>query len=285
MKRLSSEGIVNLRVGDDVTIVIPPDKRGEPKHAKHRRSSVYALFKRVIMSNYSRSLGIDRGQYWHDELEQREIIRDDKKCHEFHVTISSYAERSRAIEKDLPQGYIDYWMGTGGAGLVVRLHGSTTAFAPLIKFNVLPFLEVHQTRNTETTAESFLDESIDFTTLKKEGDLAPYLMEQLDATRGDPIAYLEVMMKYYQQALAITKLEVKKKAPAKGTSTKDGSVSMPVSGDDDDAVLFKFRQAIKREMQPSKLQQFADYVDKQYAEALEECYGFSEVKGVPYVLN
>ena len=254
MKQLLSKGIINLRVGDDVTIVIPLDKRGEPKHAKHRHSSVYTMFKRAIMANYSRSLGIDRGQYWHDELEQRAIIREGNKCHKFHVTISSYAERSRAIENDLPQGYIDYWMGTGGAGLAVRLHGSTTAFAPLLKFNVLAFLEVHQTRTTEMTVESVLDKSIDFTMLKKEGDLAPYLMEQLDATRGDPLAYLEVIMKYYQQALAITKLEVKMKAPAKGTSTKKGGISMPVSGDDDDAVLFKFCKAIKKEIQPAKLQ-------------------------------
>ena len=65
--------------------------------AKIRRSSVYALFKRVIMSRYSKSLVIDREQYWTEQLERREIIREGNKCHEFHVVISSYAERATVI--------------------------------------------------------------------------------------------------------------------------------------------------------------------------------------------
>ena len=107
---------------------------------------------------------------------------------------------ARECLPNLPQSYIDNWMTTGGAGLWVNLHSYLTSLNALLKFNMIPFLEVHQGRSMDSTDESFLDDSIDFTTLRKDGELTTYLMEKLDATRGDPVAYIEVLMKYYHRA-------------------------------------------------------------------------------------
>ena len=40
-----------------------------------------------------------------------------------------------------------------------------------------------------------------------------------------------------------------------------------------------FREAMKKELAPTKLKKFADYIDNEYAQALEACYGFNPVKG------
>ena len=45
MKRLESEAIVNLQIGDDIKIIVPPINRKEPAAAKDTRESTLNLFK------------------------------------------------------------------------------------------------------------------------------------------------------------------------------------------------------------------------------------------------
>jgi len=239
MKRLEPSAIVYLRVGDDITIVVSPINRREPNTTKVARVAMLNLFKRIITADFLKTPEMDKEEFWMHELNKHVVVREGKLYHEFHVVISRYAERSRLCLPNLPQSYIDNWMTTGGAGLRVNLHGYSTSLNTLLKFNMIPFLEVHQGRSMDSTNKSFLDDSIDFATMRKDGELTTYLMEKLDATRGDPVAYIEVLMKYYHRALDMAKFEMKKKCPQ--TKNKNNSF-LPSSSDDSDA-MFKFNQA------------------------------------------
>lgn len=204
MKRLESESIVHLRIGDDITIVVRPINPREPIAAKKARQSTLNLFKRLIRDECGNVSAAKKDKFWTDELKRCEIILEGKCYHEFNVTVVSYAKRAQLLTPNLPANYIDYYMGAGGAGLSVHLDGYATSNSMLLKFNMIPFLEVRRARSMDTSTKSFLDESTTFPTTNKD-DLTHYLMQKLDATRGDPVAYIEVLMKYYHRALEMTK--------------------------------------------------------------------------------
>ena len=273
MKRLEPEAIVNLRVSDDIIIVVPPVNRREPKEAKAARVSTIALFKRIVFNECGNIPVADKNEMWDDELKKREIIREGKCYHEFNVVITSYAERFMLQTPNLNARYIEYYMGTGGAGLAVSLNGYSTSNTLLLKFNTLPFLEVHRSRPMSSSPESFLDESIVFPTTSIDADLTSYLMLKLDSTRGDPVAYIEVLMKYYHRAF-----EMAKKTKSRQVGKKKKSF-IPQTEGDGNANVESFRAAIASELDKDNLQDFANKVDKEYAEAIESCYGFCEVKG------
>ena len=95
MKRLEPSAIVNLRVGDDITIVVPPINRREPNTAKVARVATINLFKRIITANFLKTPEIDKEEFWMHKLNKHVVVREGKLYHEFHVVISKYAERSR----------------------------------------------------------------------------------------------------------------------------------------------------------------------------------------------
>ena len=101
---------------------------------------------------------------------------------------------------DLPPQYVCECMHSG-AGLEMQVRRSAVSDSVLLKFSMLPFLEIHQERSMANCTELFLNDSIVFPNPGNEDGLTPYLIEKLDATKGDPVAYIEVLMKYYHRAL------------------------------------------------------------------------------------
>ena len=282
MKRLQAHDIVKLRIGDEITVLIPPIDRSrkEPKPAREARETIMSKMKRVFMAECGTMSTKEKDDYWKDELANRKITRDGKYLYEFHVIISSYAERSMLEMIDLPKEYINYYMGNGNAGLAVKVRGRTRSVPMLLQFNSIPYIEIHICRSSSDSAASFLDDSIVFPSPLDEDGLSRYLQEQLHATKGDPVAYTEILMKYYQRALGISRSklanEIQSNSKPSKKRKKDTAESLSAESEDD-GLFGKFRDAIAKELHKNELEKFANEIDKEYEDALIGCVDFSPV--------
>ena len=140
---------------------------------------------------------------------------------------------------------------------------SRTKFVPL-KYCILPYLEVHIPSKAES---SFLDMTIIFGILKSEEKLVPQLVYYLHGSNGDPTAYLEILAKFYQQSLIISK------SNHRATSNK----SRDQTNDDEPNTWTTVQSSIVNKLNDADLKSFPCKIDKDYEEIFMECVSYTEM--------
>lgn len=218
MQRLKLIQIVSLRKSDEFTLVVPPTDYKAPKVAIQPRKDVIEDFKRVILSAVSRRFRLSnkgKEEYYAKDLTERTISMDGKDSYEYNVRIIDYPERAKLEEKNLLQSERDRVLEE--AGLHLELIGYRSAKPLFLRLSHLPYLQVYVPREP---GGSFLDESLDFPRSGgKEGTLR-HLMWEFHATKGDPVAYVQILMNYYKKKLELAKdslmaLDENRSAPIK----------------------------------------------------------------------
>ena len=87
-------------------------------------------------------------------------------------------------------------MESEGVRLCVSLHGHSHTRFVLLKYCMLPYLEVHIPRPADY---SFLDRTISFGGPKTEEKLVHQLVDYLHESNGDPTAYLEILASFIKR--------------------------------------------------------------------------------------
>jgi hypothetical protein len=186
--------IINLRKGDQFTVVVPPINTSEPAVAQLMRSRTITEISNVFLLGAKRINTLaEREACVTSELDKHVFERGGKKYHQFNVKIEHYAERHSLVE-NLPSTVIDQYMEVHGRGLTVSLNGYPCRKFVALKFCMFPYLEVYVTRSPD---ESFLDDTIQFGMPQNPDDLVPTLVNYLFAAKGDPGSYVEILMKFY----------------------------------------------------------------------------------------
>lgn len=141
-------------------------------------------------------------------MSKRSIIREGRVCHEYNVKVIVHPEQRRLKEKNLTQNDINHLLGTkttskstsGHAGLRLELKGYGRRKTVLLKWEHLPYVEVWRPRPKE---EPFIDESFDLPA-NEAGQLRK-LQRDLHFAKGDPVAYVTILMNYYRSSLIMLK--------------------------------------------------------------------------------
>jgi len=95
MKRLRISHVLQLRVGDKFTLLVPPTDRRQHRSAIKPRNEVTNQFRNIIIANAdTRNMSSDdKDDYFTKALQGRAIPRDGKDHHEYNVRITSHPER------------------------------------------------------------------------------------------------------------------------------------------------------------------------------------------------
>ena len=185
-----------------------------------------------------------------DAIQECSFQREGKPHVEFHVRLVSYPKRETLQKAGLPNSLLNHFMGEGGNGFYVELIHRRLRKHILVKFKYLPYIEIHMTRSIDAP---FLDDSVVFPRSDKDETLAAYMRDQLLLSKGDPSAYVEVMMKFYQRVL----LQRNSKFAA---TQKKGPIQAK------DAISI----AIEEESRRENVTEFANMVDNDYMRAMED---------------
>ena len=263
MRRVRFIDIVQLRVEDEFTVVIPPVDRFDSAEASKHRAQVDSLFRRIFLEGRGRLSAEEKEAIWEEERSRRSVMRDGKQFVEFHVTVRSYPERTVLSEENLPDSVMKSVVKIG-AGLSVTVRGVDRAARALIKFKSMSYLEFYVDRGD---GDSVLDNRISFPNSKKNDVRVDYLLEQLGMAKGDASAYVEIMMKYYRSELKHAEAKVKLlEAKSQKLTAKESTNE-----------LEGIEKALKKELlNEDNLKSFADELDGYYIRAMEAEVDFSE---------
>ena len=104
--------LINLRKGDQFTVVVPPINTSEPAVAQLMRSRTITEISNVFLLGAKRINTLaEREAFVTSELDKHVFERGGKKYHQFNVKIEHYAERHSLVE-NLPSTVIDQYMET-----------------------------------------------------------------------------------------------------------------------------------------------------------------------------
>ena len=212
----------------------------------------------MIFSDRTSFSGDKNNEYWNDILLKREIVCDGRSCYEFNVTLTSCPERSTFDENDLSRTLISNAIKFG-VGLNVELVDYQKPKRLLIKFKYLPHIEIYRARDNDASA---LNEAINFPRSNKEATLVSTLVKELQQSKGDSFAYVEILMKYYQQRTIAAKKEI-------ATLTKKlhgkNKADCTVDANFEETLI---RDALTNELDDSVIRKFAQSVDKVYEDPM-----------------
>ena len=258
MKRLSNVEILSLRRGDVFTLVVPHvDKRVLPL-ARAARTAISSAFDAITKASYS-STDIDElAVFVGRERAERTIVRESKAYTEYNVRIRAFAERDKIHAEVMSSSQLKYMIGPGGNGIVLELVGYGDAITVLLKFCQIPYIEVFVGRAPES---SFTDPCYDFSLTKNEDTFLNELKQQLHTRKGDPSAYVQILMNYYKKQLSLTR--------AKKVNMDVVATSLANAPDADQLV----RSAIDAEMEKGDTIALANAIDADYEKAI--CARFS----------
>jgi hypothetical protein len=273
--RLRIIDILQLKVGQQVTIVIPSEPK-ERDPAKSHRSGLMDLMKSAIRDVLDPAvLSADRDDYVDHDLSLRTIEREGRLYHEFNVTISSYAERHRLEDPIIRESEVDYLLNPQlRAGLSIRLDGyANRTRGIMLQFLAIPYIEVFVERGAR---ESILDPRIEMPRTTKDEVVSAHMADEFKFAKGDPIATIDVMMKGYN-----TQYKNAKKDLVKLVKSIENIAAAARDATDDDrdeaedhahAIVVT---AIRNETQNSNITEFAALVDNKYRQKLEQCVDWS----------
>ena len=243
--------IVRLMPADEFTLVVPPVDRREPKVAVPRRKLLLAGFCRILLraepssSTFSQEL---RESFLQNELDGRAIVRGGKTHYEFDVRISSYPERPMIAQCN-PLGIdVNHWLGRGNAGFRLEVLGYGTSTTTLLRLSDLPYVEVFAEREVDG---AFLDPSLEFCTIwGGEELLAKKVSREMHATKGDAVAYTQILLNHYK----VSAMHAQKKL--------DVNAALDVN------VLL--HNKVKAELEHSRIENYAVAIGAAYKAAMEQ---------------
>ena len=137
----------------------------------------------------------DRDKYYAADLSGRSILREGKPNHKFNVRIHRYTEHGRLTKSNITQSEIDWMLNTGNCGIRMEILGYGTSMTVLLKWRDIPISSAFVEWEHDVP---FIDDTIDFPGTLKEDKLAEHLGRELYETKGDAVAYVQVLMKYYK---------------------------------------------------------------------------------------
>ena len=204
MRRERYSNIVRYRVGDDFSVVIPPMRKGYSREARKEKAAAFKAFRKVILGDRTSISAAKNDDYWKDHLLKREVLRDGRIYYEFHVTLTSYPERKTFDDYDLSRTLVSNAIKFG-VGLNVKLVDCQKPKKVLMKFKYLPYIQIYRAGDNDASA---LSDEISFPRSNKEATLVTTLVKELHQSKGDSFAYVEILMKYYQQRTVAAKKEI-----------------------------------------------------------------------------
>ena len=259
MKRLSNLEILSLRRTHEFTLVVPHVDRKVIPAARVARTEIQGAFDAITKACSISSSDKDAiASFVERERNERTIFRESKACVEYNVRIRAFAERDKIHTEIMTPSQIQYMIGPGGNGIVLELIGYGDAITVLLKFSQIPYIEVFVSREKEA---SFTDPCYDFSRTKDDSTFLNELQQQLHARKGDPIAYVQILMNYYKKQLALTK--------GRDVNLKVAATSCANELDVDKLV----RSAIDAEMERGDTIALANSIDSDYEKAI--CERFS----------
>ena len=91
---MAIKDILRLASKDECVIFVPPYNKNDDCLWKKCAADVMDQMKRIILAPYLKtSTKEEREAAWEQHLKQREVKRDGSVGYEFHVRVSSFAER------------------------------------------------------------------------------------------------------------------------------------------------------------------------------------------------
>jgi len=134
---------------------------------------------------------------------ERTVLMEGQEHFEYNVRIVNYPERDQ-LEKT--NSDVKDMLGEGW-GIYLELIGYGSTKPLLLPLAHLPYFQVYIPRESNAP---FLDESIEFPRRMTKKKALTRLVQELYARKGDPVAYVQIMMHYYRQKyntamLALTK--------------------------------------------------------------------------------
>ena len=201
VKRLSIQNVLRLCSKEECVIFVPPHNKNDDNSWRTCADDVLNQMKRIILAPYLKSTTKeDRDLAWEQHLKQREVKRDGSVGYEFHVRVSSFAERDKLSIDDIPQGLLQYLTDPStGCGIKFNLIGYGSAYQCFVKFYTIPFIEFYQPIQS---GECVIG-NLAFTKSTKDDVVCNELHKRLNETKGDITATANTMIAYYQNQLSI----------------------------------------------------------------------------------
>ena len=128
-----------------------------------------------------------------------------------------------------------------------------------MKFKYLPYIQIYRARDNDASA---LSNEISFPRSNKETTLVTTLVKELHQSKGDSFAYVEILMKYYQQRTVANKKEITALTQKLLAKNKTDSQA------DADFEETMIRDALANELDDSAIRKFAHSVDKVYEDTM-----------------
>jgi hypothetical protein len=191
-KRLRISEILRLRVKDEFILFVPPENKNNPAEMCSTREYIIDRMQRMITQTFSKSTtAAEREAYFEEELKAREVEREGRVGHEFHVRILSYPERDQMSVDRLPSHEINFLLNPKtGVGITVQLLGYNTTNACLIKLHNIPFLEFYVPRKIGDPAYN----EVKISRSKTDNVVATCVARELLETKGDCLAFIGVLL-------------------------------------------------------------------------------------------
>ena len=203
MKKLSIIEILSLRRTDVFTLVVPHVDRRVIPAACVARTEIKSAFDGITKACAMTSSNKDAiASFVEREHNERIIFRESKACMEYNVRIRAFAERDKIHAEVMSTSQLQYMIGPGGNGIVLELIGYGDAITVLLKFSHIPYIEVFVSREPEA---SFTDPCYNFSKTQDDQTFLNELKQQLHTRKGDPIAYVQILMNYYKKQLSHTR--------------------------------------------------------------------------------
>ena len=196
-KKLTIREILSMRRTDQFTLVLPPINSKVVADARDARDDVIRAFDSIIIACSPPGLDADGIlSFMNRERAEQTISQEGKEVVEYNVRIRSYAERDKLHEEELTKPQLEYMIGPGGNGILLELLGHGHAVTALLKFRQLPYIEAYVPRMPD---DPFLDPSYEFSQSQSDESILDELKTHLQTRKGDPVAYVQILMNYYKK--------------------------------------------------------------------------------------
>ena len=198
-KRLRIKEIIRLKCKDVCTVFVPSfENKKDSKFVRDVRAEMLSVFRQVVLSELpDKWINTQCNDYFRDHLRSREMQREGRIGHQFHVCVVNYPEQQRMEAGFMTESEKNYLLDCRtDVGLNCQLIGYSTKTLALVKLVNLPYLEVYVARQS---GDIILDE-VQFPRTKKDEVLACFLANELWETRGDTIATLNILAEYFKMS-------------------------------------------------------------------------------------
>ena len=150
MARLLSKDVLRPRVGDEVTLVIPPSDHCKDDIVNEQRAEILSRFKRILLLDSPRMTADEGKQHINELMKAHIIVHEGKDYYEFNLVVTSYPERHKLAERGLPNATLDSLLHPStGVGIYVELRGYGSRGKTILKILSIPYVELYVQRPSD----------------------------------------------------------------------------------------------------------------------------------------